>query len=110
MPSEDEIEQLAVKHEAFGFGLADVKGYTTHGFDPDGLESFVREVLERWGAPAHQFRAIPTNEARYLWLAAYLVSDRQDADNAIVGASTIDELSSVIDKEMLKPLLIRCPT
>ena len=54
------------------------------------------------GAPAHQFRAIPTNEARYLWLAAYLVSDRQDADNAIVGASTIDELSSVIDKEMLK--------
>ena len=54
------------------------------------------------GAPAHQFRAIPTNEARYLWLASYVVSERQDADNAIVGATSIEELSEVIDKEMFK--------
>lgn len=65
MPSEDEIEQLAVKHEAFGFGLADVKGYTTHGFDPDGLESFVREVLERWGAPQQRESVrVPLTEGR----------------------------------------------
>ena len=61
----------------------------------------MKEAYEE-GAPAHHFRAIPTNEARYLWLASYLVSDRQDADNAIVGATSIEELSEVIDKEMLK--------
>lgn len=50
--------------------------------------------------PSDQFRAVPTDKSRYRWLAAYLVSDRQDVDDAIVEASTIDELSSIIDKEM----------
>lgn len=39
-----DIEKLAVKHEAFGFGRVDAKGYTTHGFDPDGLCDFVNEL------------------------------------------------------------------
>jgi hypothetical protein len=43
---ESEIEAIAVKHEAFGFGLVDEKGYTTHGFDPDGLQAFVKELLQ----------------------------------------------------------------
>jgi len=43
--TDDQIEAIAVKHEAFGFGLVDAKGYTTHGFDPDGLREFVRELL-----------------------------------------------------------------
>jgi hypothetical protein len=42
----EQIEQLAVKHEAFGFGLVDAKGYTTHGFDPEGLHAFVTELTE----------------------------------------------------------------
>lgn len=32
-----QIEALATKHKAFGFGLADAEGITTHGFDPGGL-------------------------------------------------------------------------
>ena len=43
--TDDQIEAIAVKHEAFGFGLVDAKGYTTHGFYPDGLREFVRELL-----------------------------------------------------------------
>lgn len=42
----EKIEQMAVKHEAFGFGQVDAKGYTTHGFDPDGLRNFVKELLK----------------------------------------------------------------
>lgn len=44
--TETEIEALAVKHEAFGFGRVDAKGYTTHGFDPDGLAAFVMAITE----------------------------------------------------------------
>lgn len=41
-----EIEKLAVKHESFGFGLADPgEGLTTHGFEPEGLQAFVAELL-----------------------------------------------------------------
>jgi len=43
---ERQIERLAVKHEAFGFGRVDAKGLTTHGFDPDGLAAFAREIAE----------------------------------------------------------------
>jgi hypothetical protein len=43
--TDEQIEKIAVKHEAFGFGRVDVKGLTTHGFDPDGLAAFVRELL-----------------------------------------------------------------
>lgn len=42
--TEEEIERLAVKNEAFGFGLVDAKGFTTHGFDPDGLGTFVQAI------------------------------------------------------------------
>lgn len=40
------IERVAVKHEDFGFGLADSHGITTHGFSPEGLENFIVEILE----------------------------------------------------------------
>lgn len=39
-----EIEPLAVAHEDFGFGRVDSHGLTTHGFDPDGLRSFVNAI------------------------------------------------------------------
>lgn len=42
--TEGEIEKLAVEHEAFGFGLVDAKGCTTHGFDPEGIQAFARAV------------------------------------------------------------------
>lgn len=41
---EKEIERLAVKHEAFGFGRVDDRCYTTHGFDPEGLHGFVADL------------------------------------------------------------------
>lgn len=44
-PTPAEIEQMAVKHEAFGFGQVDYKGLTTHGFDPEGLLAFVNELF-----------------------------------------------------------------
>lgn len=44
--SESVIEELAVKHEAFGFGRVDAKGFTTHGFDPCGLAAFAKELVE----------------------------------------------------------------
>lgn len=50
-PTDAELEALAVEHEAFGFGLADKQGLSTHGFDPDGLRSFARAVLAEWGTP-----------------------------------------------------------
>jgi hypothetical protein len=40
------IEELAKDHEAFGFGLVDAKGFTTHGFDPKGIGAFARAVEE----------------------------------------------------------------
>ena len=44
--SDADIEKLAVEHEAFGFGRVDAKGYTTHGFDPDGLRDFAAALLK----------------------------------------------------------------
>lgn len=49
MLSDEEIEKLAVEHEAFGFGRVDERGLTTHGFDPDGLRDFARAILSRAG-------------------------------------------------------------
>ena len=40
----EEIEKLALTHEAFGFGRVDARGLTTHGFDPEGLHAFVNAV------------------------------------------------------------------
>jgi hypothetical protein len=42
--SAEQIEKLAIEHEAFGFGQVDEWGLTTHGFDPDGLHDFVRAI------------------------------------------------------------------
>lgn len=45
--SDQEIESLAIEHEAFGFGQLDSYGLTTHGFNPDGLRDFARAVLRQ---------------------------------------------------------------
>lgn len=42
--TDEQIEVMAIEHEAFGFGRVDAKGLTTHGFDPDGLKSFFHAV------------------------------------------------------------------
>lgn len=58
-----EIEELALEHEAGGFGPVGHEGLTAHDFDPDGLRAFVkaieaqsnklreaaREVVAAWG-------------------------------------------------------------
>ena len=44
--TDKQIEELAVKHEAFGFGIVDAHGFTTHGFDPEGLRTFINELIE----------------------------------------------------------------
>lgn len=43
--TEEQIERLAVEHEAFGFGRVDDAGFSTHGFDPDGLAAFTRALM-----------------------------------------------------------------
>lgn len=57
-----EIEKLAIKHEAFGFGRVDSHGLTTHGFDPEGLRAFVRELL---AAPTAQEASKPDGVKGY---------------------------------------------
>jgi hypothetical protein len=69
---EKAIEAIAVKHEAFGFGLVDANGLTTHGFDPDGLAAFVREVAEE---AVKQERA---DAERYRWLRERAKRDGRD--------------------------------
>jgi hypothetical protein len=48
--TEQEIEALALTHEDFGFGLADSEGIQTHGFNPEGLEAFVRAIEAKLAA------------------------------------------------------------
>ena len=54
----ESIERLAVKHESFGFGQVDSKGYTTHGFDPEGLAAFVAELESRVRANERHLNSI----------------------------------------------------
>ena len=42
--TDQEIEKLALQYEAFGFGRTD-GGFTTHGFDPDGLVAFAAALM-----------------------------------------------------------------
>lgn len=44
--SDMDIEHLALKHEAFGHGWADKSAVSFHGFEPDGLIEFARELIE----------------------------------------------------------------
>jgi hypothetical protein len=57
-----EIEALAKDHEAFGFGLVDKKGFTTHGFDPAGMGAFGRAVEAKVLARIAQAKPIA-----YMW-------------------------------------------
>lgn len=43
--TKEEIEALAAKHESCGFGRVGKAGWTTYGFTPDGLISFVRAIV-----------------------------------------------------------------
>jgi hypothetical protein len=40
------------------------------------------------------------NAARWHWIANYLVGDRADLDDAIVGCETVDDLTAVVDAAM----------
>ena len=57
--TDEEIEALAVKHEAFGFGQVDKRGLTTPGFDPDGLRAFTRAVLAAHTGEAADRSSLP---------------------------------------------------
>lgn len=46
--SEEQIEKIALEHEAFGFGKVDHHGLTTHGFDPAGLLGCIRTALNEF--------------------------------------------------------------
>ena len=58
MPDMKELEKLAKEHEDFGFGNIDAHGLTTHGFNPEGLEKFIRELIKirdkQWGDFLHE--------------------------------------------------------
>lgn len=60
------IEELAIKHESFGFGQAGKKSkLSIHGFEPEGLREFARALLAAAPAPIQQ---VPT-------LIAYVATD-----------------------------------
>lgn len=64
-PTDAELEALAVEHEAFGFGLADKQGLSTHGFDPDGLRSFARAIEAKARRDALEEAAAAVEKATY---------------------------------------------
>lgn len=41
----EQIEQLALEHEDFGFGRADKSGLSMHGFLPEGLSAFAHALI-----------------------------------------------------------------
>jgi len=42
--TDEQIEEMAITHEDFGFGQVDSHGISTHGFSGDGLRKFARAV------------------------------------------------------------------
>jgi hypothetical protein len=74
----EQIEALAVEHEAFGFGRVDAKGYTIHGFEPEGLAAFAAALM----AAERERCAKPLEDA-----AARLLAPRRtnDFDRHVAG-------------------------
>ena len=70
---------------------------------PDELERLKAESEERLqncAALVAEVERLRKDAERYQWLAEYLVSDDESYDDAIVAATTVKEVDSVIDNAM----------
>ncbi len=70
---------------------------------PDELERLKAESEERLqncAALVVENEQLRKDAERYQWLAEYLVSDDESYDDAIVAATTVKEVDSVIDNAM----------
>lgn len=101
--SDERIEALAVEHEAFGFGRADFRGLSTHGFDPEGLRAFARAVLA--AQPSASTVPSPEQEDEPLDLISYnkgwdaaIQSMRQVAAHVVEASATGAERAELIEK------------
>ena len=63
----------------------------------DAMVGYNAETVVRLVAENEQLRK---DAERYRWLAEYLVSDDESYDDAIVAATTVKEVDSVIDNAM----------
>ena len=64
------------------------------------LRSESEERLQNCAALVAEVERLRKDAERYQWLAEYLVSDDESYDDAIVAATTVKEVDSVIDNAM----------
>ena len=64
------------------------------------LKTESEERLQNCAALVAEVERLRKDAERYQWLAEYLVSDDESYDDAIVAATTVKEVDSVIDNAM----------
>ena len=64
------------------------------------LKAESEERLQNCAALVAEVERLRKDAERYQWLAEYLVSDDESYDDAIVAATTVKEVDSVIDNAM----------
>ena len=91
----DDVRAHLAHCDEDGYGPANLVRRLEHGYPEQygyNAETVVRLVAEN-----EQLRK---DAERYRWLAEYLVSDDEFYDDAIVAATTVKEVDSVIDNAM----------
>ena len=73
---------------------------TTQAAEIERLKTESEERLQNCAALVAEVERLRKDAERYQWLAEYLVSDDESYDDAIVAATTVKEVDSVIDNAM----------
>ena len=73
---------------------------TAQAAEIERLETESEERLQNCAALVAEVERLRKDAERYQWLAEYLVSDDESYDDAIVAATTVKEVDSVIDNAM----------
>ena len=73
---------------------------TAQAAEIERLKTESDERLQNCAALVAEVERLRKDAERYQWLAEYLVSDDESYDDAIVAATTVKEVDSVIDNAM----------
>ena len=73
---------------------------TAQAAEIERLKTESEERLQNCAALVAENEQLRKDAERYQWLAEYLVSDDESYDDAIVAATTVKEVDSVIDNAM----------
>ena len=73
---------------------------TAQAAEIERLKTESEERLQNCAALVAEVERLRKDAERYQWLAEYLVSDYESYDDAIVAATTVKEVDSVIDNAM----------